>query len=88
MPKIQSRSVVVVAVNEKGWMVLEMMNVWLRKCCTERPDDLKKTQSHACKAKLKVFNSIPAIIPGGLTKVLQPLDISVNQSLKAVLRHG
>ena len=33
------------------------------------------------------MNTIPIIIPGGMTKLLQPLDISVNRSFKAVLRN-
>ncbi len=99
MPKIQSPSHVVVAVNEKGWMDQEMMYFWLTKCYTKRPDGFFRTRkallvmdsirAHITpqfKAKLKGFNSIPAIIPGGLTKVLQPLDITVNRNFKAVLR--
>lgn len=100
MPKIQLSPSVVVAVNEKGWMDQDMMNFWLTKCYTKRPDGFFKTRkallvmdsmrAHITpqfKDKLKAFNSIPAIIPGGLTKLLQPLDISVNRSFKAVLRH-
>ena len=99
MPKIQSPSVEV-AVNEKGWMDQEMMNLWLTKCYTKRPDGffrarkallvMDSMRAHITpqfKDKLKMFNSTPAIIPGGLTKVLQPLDISVNRSFKAVLRN-
>lgn len=98
MPNIQSLAVVV-AVNEKGWMAQDMMNFWLTKCYSKRPDGFCRT----CKAllvmdsmrahntpqfkdKLKLFNTIPAIIPRGFTKVLQPLDISVNRSFRAVLR--
>ncbi|KAJ0023466.1 hypothetical protein NQD34_003365 [Periophthalmus magnuspinnatus] len=99
MPKIQYPSVVV-AVNERGWMDQEIMNFWLTKCYTKRPDGFCRTRkalllmdsmrahiTSQFKDKLKVFNSIPCIIPGGLTKVLQPLDISVNRSFKTVLRH-
>lgn len=78
MPKIQSPSAVVVAVNEKGWMDQEIMKFWLTKCYTKRPDGFFRTRrallvmdsmrAHITpqfKAKLKVFHSIPAIIPGG-----------------------
>ncbi|KAJ8004350.1 hypothetical protein DPEC_G00158260 [Dallia pectoralis] len=99
MPKDESPPTVVVAVNEKGWMNEEMMTIWLTKCYTKRPDGYFKTRkallvmdsmrAHITpqfKDKIKACNSIPVIIPGGLTKILQPLDISVNRSFKAVLR--
>ncbi len=38
------------------------------------------------KDHIKATNSIPAVIPGGLTKLLQPLDIAVNRSFKNELR--
>ena len=38
------------------------------------------------KAFIKSTNSIPAAIPGGTTKDLQPLDISVNRAFKVALR--
>ena len=50
-------------------------------------DSMRAHTTAQIKNKIKACNSIPAIIPGGLTKILQPLDISVNRSFKAVLRH-
>jgi len=38
------------------------------------------------KAAIKSTNSITAVIPGGTTKYLQPLDISVNRAFKVALR--
>ena len=40
----------------------------------------------AVKNKVKQTNSELAIIPGGLTKELQPLDIGVNRAFKVKLR--
>ena len=38
------------------------------------------------KERIQATDSIPTVIPGGLTKLLQPLDISVNETFKAELR--
>lgn len=88
------------AVNEKLWMDQEMIIFWLTKCFIKRPNGFFRTrkalfvmdsmQAHITpqiKDHSKVLNSIAAIIPGGLTKVLQPLDFSVQRSFKAVLHH-
>lgn len=60
------------------------------KCYTKCPDVLFRMHKAlpvmdsmrayiTLKEKLKGFNSIPALIPGGLTKILQLRNISVNQ---------
>ncbi|CAI7766289.1 unnamed protein product [Closterium sp. NIES-54] len=36
---------------------------------------------------MKMFKITQAIIPGGCTPLVQPLDVSVNRSFKAVVRH-
>ncbi|GAA6100833.1 uncharacterized protein LOC120489360 isoform X3 [Tachysurus ichikawai] len=38
------------------------------------------------KEAIKRTNSISAVIPGGTTKYLQPLDISVNRAFEVALR--
>ncbi|KAF4804265.1 hypothetical protein TURU_009277 [Turdus rufiventris] len=90
---------IVAAVNPKGWMDEEVMKTWLTKVYARRRErffNLKvpgllifysmcthKTDS--VKALVKNMNSELAVIPGGLTKEVQPLDISVSRSFKAKL---
>ena len=38
------------------------------------------------KQQIYAENTFPVIIPGGLVKLLQPLDIAVNKTLQAKLR--
>ena len=97
--KAKLPSGVVVHQNEKGWMDNDTMNLWLSTCYSKRPggffrqsksllvlDSMRAHISEITKERIKATSSIPAVIPGGLTKVLQPLDISVNKSFKCELR--
>uniref|UniRef100_A0A3P8W7B6 HTH CENPB-type domain-containing protein n=2 Tax=Cynoglossus semilaevis TaxID=244447 RepID=A0A3P8W7B6_CYNSE len=90
---------VVVASSEKGWMDEDTMNLWLKKCYSRRSDGFLKTHkallvmeslpayiTAGIRSKIEACNSIPVIIPEGLTKMLQPLYIAVNQSFEAALR--
>ena len=80
-------------------MVEGVMKEWLRECYAKRPggffhrnkallvlDSMRAHITDSVKAAIKSTNSIPAVIPGGTTKYLQPLDISVNRAFKVALR--
>lgn len=77
-----------------------MMLTWLQRCHVKCPngffkkikallvmDSMMAHITDNMKTKVKSLNSIPVIIPGGLTKILQPLDIANNQSFKALFHH-
>ena len=77
--------------NEKDWMNQEMMQIWLNEVWNKRKHVFLKPKSlfnydsatpHLTTEVKKLFNSYSqlAVIPGGLTKKLQTLDISVNKS--------
>ena len=99
MPKENLPKGIVVKVNTKGWMMESLMKEWLAECYGKRPggffhrkkallvlDSMRAHITDSVKAAIKRTNSIPAVIPGGTTKYLQPLDISVNRAFKVALR--
>lgn len=99
LPKEKFPPGVIIKANPKGWMDEEKMSEWLREVYVKRPggffhqipsmlifDSMRAHLTDAVKTQVKQTNSVLAVIPGGLTKELQPLDIGVNRSFKAKLR--
>ena len=86
----------------KAWMNEEMMKYWINnvlkpwristfgindaKKCILALDEYKTHLTHSIQKLLKRLNFEPLYIPGGLTALLQPLDVSVNRSFKCKLR--
>ena len=99
MPKEKFPRGIVVKVNKKGWMTESLMHEWHTECYGKRPggffhrnkallvlDSMRAHITDSVKEAIKRTNSIPAVIPGGTTKYLQPLDISINRAFKVALR--
>lgn len=99
IPKEKFPAGVFIKANSKGWMDEQKMSEWLKEVYVKRPDgffhqspslliydSMRAHLTDAVKAQVKKTNSVLAVIPGGLTKELQPLDIGVNRSFKAKLR--
>jgi len=97
MPKVNFPKGIVVTVSPKGWMNEEIMSQWLEKVWRKRkgsffrPKSLLIYDSHrshltpGIKEMVQKHSQL-AVIPGGLTKILQPLDLSSNQSFKNKIR--
>lgn len=88
---------IIVKVNEKGWMNEKLMAEWADKIWLRRKNPASTEESlliidsarcHLTEDAKKAVQATAkmAVIPGGLTKKLQPLDISVNKSFKSNLR--
>jgi hypothetical protein len=89
---------VIVRANEKGWMTSEMVVEWLKLVWFRRPGHLLKLKSllvldsyrghitPAVKDAMKEADSDLAVIPGGMTSQLQPLDVCVNKPFKDQLK--
>ena len=99
LPKEKLPKGIVVRCNVKGWMDTEMMLDWLQESYSKRPggffrqkqsllimDSMRAHLTEPVKSSVKKTNSQLAIIPGGTTKFLQPLDIAVNRPFKVNLR--
>ena len=98
VPKINNKHGVVVSAQEKGWMNSDQMKVWIEKAWWSRIGGLGRRRSllvydafeahvtDPVKAAFKRENTDLAVIPGGLTSLLQPLDVSLNKPFKDRVR--
>lgn len=98
VPKINNQHGVVVSAQQKGWMDSEQMKVWIEKAWHRRLGGLGRRKSllvydafeahvtDTVKAAFKRENTDLAVIPGGLTSILQPLDVSLNKPFKDGVR--
>ena len=98
LPKLEAFSEdVIVRDQEKGWMTEELMLKWLKIVWSLMPEAFlnqpsmlvvdafkghvtDSVQDQLCKMKAEL------VIPGGMTSVFQPMDVSINKLFKDRLR--
>lgn len=88
----------IVRAQEKGWMNDALMSDWIRTVWNKRPgamlakksllvlDSFRGHLTQKVKEELRESRTDMAVIPGGLTGMLQPLDVSVNRPFKVAFR--
>ena len=98
MPKVANKHGVVIATQEKGCMDTEGMKLWIDKVWRARRGGLVRRRSllvfdsfeahvtDRVKRVLERENTNLAAIPGGLTSILQLLDVSLNKPFKDGVR--
>lgn len=97
MPRELFPQGVYIRVNEKGWCNEEEMLWWIENVWTQRNklgnprsllvlDSFRGHLVNSVKNRFKEKQTNLAVIPGGLTCKLQPLDVAINKSFKANLR--
>ena len=98
LPKVANKHGIVIAAQEKGWMDTERMKIWIEKVWRARRGGLGRRRSllvldafeahvtDSVKTAIARENTNLAVIPGGLTSILQPLDISLNKPFKDNVR--
>ena len=98
IPKEKFPPGVIIHCHPKGWMDEAGLKVWIQKVWSARPGGLLRKRSlliwdsfrahlvDSVKEALRKTNTDIAVIPGGLTSVLQPLDVSLNKPFKDHLR--
>lgn len=93
MPKIKFPPGIIVHVQENGWMDENGVKKWLNEVWDKRPQNFNNWsllvwdmfRSHltdSVKSELKDKRTNQAVIPAGLTSMLQPLDVSLNKPFK------
>ena len=98
MPKEKFLSGVLVHVHEKWWMDEAGTKKWLDEVWGRRNGGLRNEKSmlvwdcfsvhlvDSVKHRTKAHNTDMVVIPGCLTSVLQPLDVSLNKPMKSKIR--
>lgn len=97
LPKLKFPPGILVHVQENGWIDEDGVRLWLNKIWDKRPGNFNNRsllswdmfRSHLTdkvKQNLKDLRTEQAVIPGGLTSVLQPLDVCLNRPFKQYLR--
>lgn len=98
LPKDNFPPGIIVRVQEKGWMTEELVKDWILCVWCRRPGGLLRLQSllvldsyrghltDGVKKQLKEGKSDLAVIPGGMTGMLQPLDVVINKPFKTHMR--
>jgi transposase len=97
IPRGNFPSEVIVRANPTGWMNEEEMlywieNVWVKRAPLSNPQSLLVLDSFSAhivdsvKRRFGEKRTNLAVIPGGLTSRLQPLDVAINKSFKAKVR--
>lgn len=97
LPKAKFPQGIYVRVQEKGWMSAELMVDWVKTVWGRRPgglllpsmlvlDSFRGHLVDRVRNELKELRTDLAVIPGGLTSILQPLDVSLNKPFKDNVR--
>ena len=98
LPKGNLPAGVIVRTQDSGWMDSRLVEDWLKCVWQRRPgallglksllvlDSYRGHTTEAVKKQLKDPRTDLAIIPGGMTSMLQPLDVCVNRPFKAALK--
>ena len=93
---------IIVQANQRGWMTSDIFEIWFNNVWKNRkgtffqkPNTIKNilicdsARSHITEDSKKILLkhlTKMVVIPGGMTSILQPLDISVNKSFKSKIR--
>lgn len=98
LPKGDFPKDILIRANEKGWNNESIMQDWLQEVWRKRKgaffnpkgllimDSMRAHLTEPVKASAKSVSAKLAIIPGGLTKLIQPLDLAVNKAFKCRMR--
>lgn len=88
---------VIVRCQEKGWMDQGLVQDWLRTVWSKVGgltrkksmlvwDSFRAHLSAPIRSTLKSLNTEPAVIPGGMTSMVLPLDVAINKPFKDCMR--